>query len=164
MIIKSHFMHNGVNYGVRWEDADSFKHLSYEKCQQIYGVCFFGDKIIVCRKKPSKSWNLIGGHIEKGELIENALIREILEESNMKVLKHVPIGYQEVVSPDGTSLLQLRSVGLVEPIGPFEEDPAGSVDEIKLINPEEYKNYFDWGKIGDRIIQRALELKKSGLS
>ncbi len=28
-----------------------------------------------------------------------------------------------------------------------------------MIDPKEYKKYFDWGEIGDRIINRAVELK-----
>jgi hypothetical protein len=40
-------------------------------------------------------------------------------------------------------------------------DPAGGVTEIKLIEPAEYRKYFDWGEIGERIVSRAMELKKS---
>lgn len=45
---------------------------------------------------------------------------------------------------------------VVKPMGDFLADPAGSVTEIKLIDPKEYRNYFDWGEIGDNIIQRAI--------
>lgn len=41
----------------------------------------------------------------------------------------------------------------------FVSDPAGSVTEIKLVDPADYRQYFDWGEIGDRILERALELK-----
>ena len=34
-----------------------------------------------------------------------------------------------------------------------------SITEIKLIDPKDIKQYFDWGVIGDRIIERAVELK-----
>ncbi len=47
----------------------------------------------------------------------------------------------------------------VRPYGEFVEDPAhGTINEIKLIEPSEYKKYVNWGKIGDRLIERALEL------
>ena len=75
----------------------------------------------------------------------------------MKVIKQLPIGYQEVVKPDGKIDYQLRSC----PIGEFVKDPAGSVTEIKLIDLKEYKNYFNWGKIGDRIMERAMEIYKN---
>ena len=76
----------------------------------------------------------------------------------MKVLKQIPIGYQEVFNPDGTIDCQLRSFCIVKPIGEFVSDPAGSVTEIKLIDPKDYKRYFNWGKIGDRIMERATEI------
>jgi hypothetical protein len=50
---------------------------------------------------------------------------------------------------------------IVEPIGEFKSDPDGDVTEIKLINPSDYKEYFDWGVIGDRIMEQALEIKKT---
>ncbi len=33
------------------------------------------------------------------------------------------------------------------------------VTEIKLIDPKDYKQYFDWGEIGDRLIDRAMQIK-----
>jgi len=70
------------------------------------------------------------------------------------------IGYQEVWRLDGSSNCQLRYVCNVEPIGKFESDPAeGGITEIKLIDPKDYKKYFDWGKGGERIMERAEELK-----
>ncbi|MCX6712062.1 MAG: NUDIX hydrolase [Candidatus Vogelbacteria bacterium] len=103
---------------------------------------------------------MIGGTIEVGETFEQTLKREIQEESNMAVLKALPIGYQKVIDTrDDSYIYQLRYACLVKPLGPFVSDPAGSVTEVKLIDPVEYKQYFDWGKIGERIIERALELK-----
>ncbi|MFH1161947.1 MAG: hypothetical protein V1696_01595 [Candidatus Jorgensenbacteria bacterium] len=52
----------------------------------------------------------------------------------------------------------------MEPIGEFVKDPAArpesGIEEIKLITPEKYKEYFDWGEIGERIICRAVEMKE----
>ena len=104
---------------------------------------------------------LIGGTIEKGETFEETFKREIQEESNMEVLSSIPVGYQKVIDTrDNSFIFQLRYVALVQPFGPFVSDPAGTIIEIKLVDQNEYKNYFNWGKTGDRIIQRALELKE----
>lgn len=158
MTIKHNLNWNdGKVYKLVWHDCDSFEEIRYKKLQQSYGVCFCDDKLVIGRGDNNK-WNLIGGHIEKDESPEEALVREAIEESNMKVLKQVPIGYQEVINPDGAIDYQLRSFCVVEPIGKFVFDPAGSVTEIKLIDPKEYKNYFNWGKIGDRIMERAMEI------
>ena len=159
-ISEEYIGYSKVKYILEYCDADSFGHLPYEKCRQTYGVCFFGDEIVIGYGGNKKMWGLIGGTIEKDEKFEETLAREIQEESNMEVLKAQPVGYQKVVDTrDGSYIYQLRYVCLVRPYGPFISDPAGSVTEIKIIDPKEYKNYFDWGKIGDRIINRALELK-----
>jgi hypothetical protein len=50
-------------------------------------------------------------------------------------------------------------VCIVEPDGAFVCDPDGDITKIELINPKDYKKYFDWGEIGDHIMQRSLELK-----
>ena len=79
----------------------------------------------------------------------------------MEVFSQIPIGYQKVTDTrDGSFIYQLRYAALVKPYGPFIEDPAGGVTEIKLIDPKDYKKYFNWGEIGERIISRALELKE----
>jgi 8-oxo-dGTP pyrophosphatase MutT (NUDIX family) len=104
-------------------------------------------------------WILPGGSKEKGETYEQTLIREVQEETNMQVLSYLPIGVQKVINPDSTVDYQLRYVALVEPIGEFISDPDEDIKEIKLIDPKEYKQYFDWGEIGDRIVARALSLR-----
>ncbi len=115
--------------------------------------------VIVLGEGTGGGWGLVGGHIEKGETFEETLEREVLEETNMQVLKSIPVGVQEVTTPDGRVVYQLRFCAIVEPLGKFEKDPAGSVTEIKLIDPKDYKKYFDWDEIGERIIHRAIELK-----
>ncbi|MDP3956121.1 MAG: NUDIX domain-containing protein [bacterium] len=164
MQIKSQFTDKeGKLAEVTYKDADSFEHLLGDKVTQAYGVCFVGDKIIVVYSiKGDERWILPGGSIEKGETFEESLKREIQEESNMRVISYAPIGYQEVHF-DGKVFNQLRYVCIVEPYGDFVSDPDGSITEIKLIDPKDYKQYFDWGEIGDHIVGRAVELRESFL-
>ena len=77
----------------------------------------------------------------------------------MKVVKQRIIGCQDIFETDGV-ISQTRSVCIVEPYGPFLSDPDGDITEIKLINPKDYKKYFDWKEIGDHVMNRALEIKK----
>ena len=152
---------SGVEYIFEYSDADSFDELDYNLCRQVYGICFFDDKMVIGYGGQKHDWGLIGGTIEAGETFEQTLKREIQEESNMGVLKCIPVGYQKVIDTrNGSHIFQLRYVCTVRPIGPFTSDPAGGVTEIKLISPNDYKQYFDWGKIGERMIGRALELKE----
>ncbi len=161
MQLKSQFTNfeGKISY-ITYEDADSFDHLLSMKVTQAYGVCFYRDKLLVVYNKKKNFWTPAGGSIEKGETFEECLKREIQEESNMKILSFAPIGYQEV-NFDGKIFNQLRYVCNIEPYGDFVADPCGDVTEIKLIDPKDYKQYFDWGEIGDHIVKRALEILRN---
>lgn len=144
-----------------YQDADSFDDLEYAKCKQVYGVCFCAGKLVIgfgYFGGEGQSWGLIGGRIEEGETFEQTLRREIQEESNMEIVEFIPVGYQKVVDTrDQSYIYQLRYACIVVPIGEFVSDPAGTVTEIKLINPENYIDFFDWGQIGERLITRSTE-------
>lgn len=128
--------------------------------QGVHAYCFYGDKLIVVYAAKKGYWTPPGGGIENGESHEEAVIREVKEETNMKVLKQKLIGYQDVYEKDRI-VRQTRSVCVVEPYGPFVSDPDGDITEIKLIDPKDYKKYFDWGEIGDRIMERAIILQRT---
>lgn len=152
---------SGASYIFEYSDADSFDELDYNLCTQVYGVCFYDDQMVIGFGGNKQDWGLIGGTIEPGETYEQTLKREIQEESNMEVLSCVPIGYQKVIDTrDNSFVYQLRYACKVRPFGPFVSDPAGGITEIKLINPSEYKKYFNWGEIGERLVGRGLELIK----
>lgn len=157
MEIKALNKSTGSKY--RYYDVDSFDSLEVKDWRQIYGVCFYNNQLVVVLNGKANTWSLVGGHPEEGESYEQTLRREIEEEANMKLLKWLPVGVQEVKSQEGHLFNQLRAVCLVEPIGDFVSDPAETITEVKLIDPQDYKEYFDWGEIGERIIKRALELK-----
>ena len=151
---------SGVKYIFEYHDADSFVDLPQENITQCYGIAFYNNEFLVVNnvKKPG-SYTPVGGSVEPGEHCDNTLIREIQEESNMKVLYFKPIGYQKVTDTRGIQVpfYQLRYFCIVEPYGPFVSDPDGNVTEIVKCNRDNYKKYFDWGKIGDRIIERAYQ-------
>ena len=149
---------NGSQYRLEYHDADSFDDLPTELCTQSYGLCFVKDKLVIGFGGNKHAWGLIGGTIEKGETFRQAFDREIVEESNMKVLDAKPVGYQKVTDPSDKTIYQLRYWARVEPIGEFLHDPGGGITEIKLIDPKDYKDYFDWGRIGEHLIHRAIEI------
>jgi 8-oxo-dGTP pyrophosphatase MutT (NUDIX family) len=153
--------HTYENFFIEYYDVDSFDQLPKDECSQCYGISFHGDKLVIVNNVKKGTYTPIGGSIEDGEGFTDTLIREIKEESNMKVLYYRPIGYQRVIDILGTKkpFYQLRYFCVVEPYGPFVFDPAGCVTEIKEIDPKDYKKYFDWGEIGNVVINRAVELK-----
>jgi ADP-ribose pyrophosphatase YjhB (NUDIX family) len=91
-------------------------------------------------------------------LVVFAVVREVKEETNMRVLQHRFVGVQEIVEP-GKITVQTRSVCIVEPDGDFVADPDGEITNIEFIAPKDYKTYFDWGEIGDHVMERSLQLK-----
>jgi 8-oxo-dGTP pyrophosphatase MutT (NUDIX family) len=141
----------GQSYDLEYQDADDFSQLPVSQCTQVYGVCLYNGQVVLGFSRRMQQWSLIGGTIEPHEKFEATLIREVKEESNMKVIKYWPIGYQKFVK---TGNYQLRYACLVEPYGPFIADPSAT-DHI--IKPADFKKYIKWGKIGDRLIARALE-------
>ncbi|MBP6857675.1 MAG: NUDIX hydrolase [Candidatus Pacebacteria bacterium] len=160
-ITEEHIGYTGIKYILEYQDTDSFDELPLDRCKQCYGVCFYEDKIFIGYDGNKNFWGLVGGSVEEGESLEQTLGREVREESNTEILNFIPIGYQKVTNTENDkNFYQLRYACLVKPYGPFIADPAGSVTEIKLIDPKDYKQYFDWGKIGERIINRAIELKE----
>ncbi len=127
--------------------------------QAVHGLCFYNDKLVIVYAEGKGYWTFPGGSIEPGETYEEATIREVKEESNMKVLHQELIGFQDIYE-NGKIIRQTRSFCIVEPYGDFISDPDGDVTEIKLIDPKDLKQYIDWKKIGDRILERALEMLK----
>jgi ADP-ribose pyrophosphatase YjhB (NUDIX family) len=146
---------------IYYEDLDPNQNLENKILQAVHGLCFCGDKLVIVYSEKKGYWTFPGGGIEPGETYEEALIREIKEESNMKVLHQELIGYQDVYETDRT-IRQTRSFCIVEPYGDFvaDQDVEGDVTAIKLIDPKDLKQYIDWKQIGDKILERATEMLK----
>ncbi|MFZ2523448.1 MAG: NUDIX hydrolase [Minisyncoccia bacterium] len=123
-----------------------------------HAFCFLEDQLVLVHH-PKDGWMPPGGSAEPGELYTETTEREVKEETNMKVLYQELIGYSIFERPDKI-IKQTRVMCIVEKIGEFVSDPDGEIMEIMLIDPNDYKQYFDWGEAGDRIMQKAIELKE----
>ncbi|KND47697.1 MAG: hypothetical protein AB201_02045 [Parcubacteria bacterium C7867-006] len=159
MEIKSQFKgRNGemVDYVYR-EGFDPNDGLDGKILQAVHGFCFYGDKLVVVYAGDKGYWTFPGGGIEKGETWQEATVREVKEESNMKVLHLDLIGYIDVHEKDRI-IRQTRSLCIVEPYGDFVSDPDVDITEIKLVDPKDYGQYVKWGEIGDHIVKRALDM------
>lgn len=145
--------------GVHYKEDNPLENLEGKTLQAVHALCFSGDKLVIVYSEEKGYWSYPGGMIDPGETYEEAVVREVREETNMKVIHQELIGYHDVYEPNGV-VRQTRSFCVVEPIGDFVSDPDGDVTEIKLIDPIDIKKYFNWGVVGDRLMTRALELKK----
>lgn len=161
MKLNNTIIYDGKRVVFEYEDADSFDNLDQAKCKQVIAFAFHNGKLLVVNhSKRVGEYVPVGGGIEPGEKPEEAMIREVQEESNMKVLYCKPIGYQKAYEEDEPKdfLCQLRYFCVVEPYGPFMSDPAGDVTELVECDPQDYKKYFDWGAVGEHIVERAVEM------
>ncbi len=150
MEIKSSLINRaGQKLDVVYREGDPLEGLEGKVLQGVHAFCFCGGKMVVVKHAKS-GWMPPGGAIEPGESYEEAVIREVREETSMKVLRQELIGYQDMYEPERI-IRQTRSFCLVEPYGDFSRDPDGEVTEIKFIDPKDIKQYFDWGEIGERI-------------
>src|SRR3989344_5320 len=140
---------------VVYRDIDSLAELGDRNVSGVHAFCFYKREMVVVFSEAKGYWTPPGGGVEEGESIEEAVAREVKEETNMRVVSQRLIGFQDVFEPTRV-VTQTRSACIVEPLGPFEKDPDGDVTEVKLINPKDCKKYFDWGTVGERLLERAL--------
>lgn len=151
----------GLTWNVQYEELDSFDSIRELPIGAAGALCFCEDKLVVVFAAENRNvWEIPGGGLEEGETFEECITREIHEESNMKVLELFPLGYeiQHCITTNETYYI-LRYAAKVEPYGPFVADPAnGEITEIKLIDPKDYKQYFDWGERSDVLMKKAQKI------
>ncbi len=86
---------SGEVYFFEYYDADTLEGLPKENFNQVGVLAFYkGRLLIVDNVSKPGTYGPVMGSIEKGETPEEALIRELIEESNMKILDFKLIGYQ----------------------------------------------------------------------
>ncbi|MCX6716747.1 MAG: NUDIX domain-containing protein [Candidatus Taylorbacteria bacterium] len=142
-----------------YEELDNFDSIRHLNADAAGALCFYGEKLVLVYAKDRGIWEMPGGGREDGETFEECIVREIKEESNMKVLELFPLGYDTVTdTKTEEKIYQIRFAAKVEPYGPFVSDPAGDITDMKLINPDDYKKDFDWGERGDQMMKKAKEM------
>lgn len=127
----------------------------YGPITQAYGICFdIKGRILICRK-PDKDWSLPGGKPENKETLIEALVRELMEEVDIKVDKIHLLGVQEV---DNT-YFQARFVAEIkEMLNPSIDPDTGLQYERKLVYPKEIGKFILWGDRGKVMFEQAVEL------
>jgi len=133
-----------------YEDCEDFSTLPPEKIQAICAFCYYDGKFVIVKNETY--WEPISGHMEEGESPEETLIREVKEESNMKVLKYFPLGYLYVNDGD---FFQVQYLCLVEPYGPFVSGPDGGVTENMMIYLEEMPEYLSKNDTSNLTLSRC---------
>lgn len=151
---------SGQTFQIIYNDVDDIAEVADKKVIGIYAYCFYNDTLVIVNENGYKGNP--GGGLEEGEDIIDGLHREVLEETNMKILKYKPVGIHETIRPTGESVFYVRFACLVEPVGEFKKDPAGDVIGIQFINSSEFVGLCDsqWGEMSERMLERAVAAKK----
>ena len=147
---------SGLKCDGQYEELDTFDSIRTLPVIAAGAFCFFRDKLVLVYAASRECWEIPGGGREPQEAFEDCIIREIKEESNMKVLELFPIGYDTFKWENGEINYVLRYAAKVEPYGDFVEDVDGEITKIKLIDPGDYKQYFDWGERSDAMMKKAI--------
>lgn len=117
-----------------------------------------GDKFMICQRPAHKSnallWEFVGGKLEKGETKEEALIRECIEELDVKI--EVGDEFFDVVHqyPDILVHLTIFNVAISEGTPKLLEH-----NDIKWITPEEIPDY-NFCPADDEILEKIMQAAK----
>lgn len=103
----------------------------------------YNDKFVMCRHKGRKTWEIPGGHIEKGELPESAAKRELYEETGATEFVIVP-EYKYAFETNGKKVFSIMYKGTIskmEPLPDFEIEEIKFFDELpqNVTYPEIYE-------------------------
>jgi len=158
-LFKKAINHNGERCSVCHVDVNHFDDIPDELKLKAHAVCINNGKMLLVNHPEWDIWSIPGGTRDEGESIEETLKREILEETNCKVVDYRPIAYQKVIGPLGDIRhYRLQYMCDVVPLGDFKEDPAGNVDKISWIRPSDFERYIENKEFKRVVIRRALEL------
>lgn len=69
-----------------YRDIESIEELGDRTVHGVHAFCFYKDKLVVVYAESKGYWTPAGGGVETGETAEEAIVREVLEETNMHVL------------------------------------------------------------------------------
>lgn len=125
----------------------------------VHGVFFNTESEILLVRHKKRGWEVPGGHIESGELFEDAMRRELYEESQMTCSTFVQLGYLKKNAmekkPAGCTYPHPLSyclfyTGLINKVDDFKGDE--NIKEARFFSLPEasenrwivaYKEYFD---------------------
>ena len=126
---------------------------------KIAAVVIEDNKFLMVRKKGKEIWTSLGGHLEKGETEERALLREIKEEMGCDATIIRKLGdFESPAAHDEKKIVRLSSY-LVELKGPIIfEDPE--LEEYRFLSKEESLQVKLPSSIKDKVLPYCI---KSGL-
>lgn len=139
------------------ESFDDLKNIDDRLINKVHAVCMYDGKVVIVNHPEWNIWGIPGGTREVGESLEATLRREIQEETNCEVLSIIPTSYQKFSNQEGEVSYRVQFFCNVKPIGAFEADVAGNINQIKWIDPSELLEYIEKKEYRQAIIKRVLD-------
>jgi 8-oxo-dGTP pyrophosphatase MutT (NUDIX family) len=146
------FMYLGEKINVEWFEVDNVCDFPDVSWQLVYAITNADGKVGLVYDASGKS-NLPGGKTKEGEIIEQTLKRELVEEMNYRVINWRPLGYQRLTNPAGYSVYQVRVYAKIKKIDDFVTDPGGGVVGQKFVDLSQLNDEIQYGKVGQRLIE-----------
>jgi 8-oxo-dGTP diphosphatase len=110
------------------------------------------------RKLFPNAWDIVGGHLEPGETVDEAMRREVFEETGWSVATVLgPVGDYTYVGEDG--LRRLETDVLVRVDGDLRRPrlEVGKHTEFRWLGPGELDVLDESGEINDGMIRQIAE-------
>lgn len=130
--------------------------------QVVTALIWDDDKFMICQRPAHKGngllWEFVGGKVEAGETLQEALIRECQEEMNIKVAVGNIFAEANHVYPDISVHITFFNAEIVEGIPQKLEH-----NDIRWITPEEIPNY-DFCKADIDMLEKIKEMGKRKIS
>lgn len=112
---------------------------------RVTGILIEDNKILLVKQRVSekRSWSLPGGKLERGETLEQGIVREMKEETGLDT-EIVKLLYVSDVSTTDNTLLHItfllkRVCGEIQlPSNEFENNP---IYDVKFVNVSELEDY-----------------------
>ncbi|MBO5096330.1 MAG: NUDIX domain-containing protein [Bacilli bacterium] len=114
----------------------------YNELTRVICVSFYENKLVLAKKKEKGTWEIPGGHIEPGETWEEALKREMYEETGATEIEFEPVSLYKISS---YGIICLVNIKQLEKLPDYEMSEIGFFDTIpeNLTYPETHKLFLD---------------------
>lgn len=149
----------GTKYDVELYEVDDVEGLS--PITQVQVVPFVDKDQVVIYKHIDGYYGLPGGSIEPGESLEQALRREVKEESACEITDFGLIGFMKnTKKPENKVTYQLRYWAQVKLLDEPINDPCGKAVSREVVTLEEAAEKLKWGERGEILLKTGSEKRR----
>lgn len=111
------------------------------------------------RNETTMHWKFPKGHLDEGESLTQAALREVGEETGIRAKIISKIGVSKYTYPlRGKKRFKIVTYFLMEEIGGQLHPQAGEIEEVRWVSPEEALKILSFSA-DKKLLEKALELR-----